>query len=88
MNPKVVNILGMWLNEWRIDSCIAHFGVGKDWATLFYIESSIEGRGHASTLLAEAKNYYESKNKKVGGSVALNPKMKHLYKKLKIKEYK
>jgi hypothetical protein len=87
MNPKKVNILGMELDEWEFASCIAHFGVGPDWATLFDIRSLIEGRGHATTLLREAKAYYEAQNKKVGGSVALNSKMRYIYQNLEIEEY-
>lgn len=84
----MVNVLGMELDEWKLDSCIAHFAVGPKWATLYDIESLIKGRGHATSLLQEAKAYYESQNKKFGGSVALNPIMRKIYKKLKIKEYK
>ncbi len=88
MNPTKVNILGMELDEWRIDSCIARFGVGSNWATLYDIQSLIEGKGHATLLLREAKSYYQSKKKRVRGTVALNPKMRSIYKKLRIKEYK
>lgn len=88
MNPVKVNILGMELDEWRVDSCIAHFGVGEDWATLYDIESEIRRQGHATTLLLEAKAYYEKQGKKFSGTVALNPGMRRIYKKLKIKEFK
>lgn len=88
MNPKEVNILGMDLHEWHYASCTAHFGVGPDWATLYDIESKIQGRGHATTLLREAKKYYEAQKKEVGGTVALNAKMSRIYKKLGIKEYR
>ncbi len=87
MIPKKVMVLGMELDEWRFDSCVAHFGVGPDWATLFDIESLIKKKGHATSLLLEAKAYYKSQKKRFGGSVALNPIMRHLYKKLRIKEY-
>jgi hypothetical protein len=88
MKPQKVNILGMELDEWKLDSSVAHFGVGSDWATLYDIQSSIKEKGHATMLLKEAKSYYQSQNKKVGGSVALNPIMRKIYKKLNIKEYK
>lgn len=88
MNPKKVVILGMELEEWKFKSCTAHFGVESDWATLYNIKSSVQGRGHATELLARAKTYYESKNKRVGGSVALNSKMRRIYKKLGYEEYK
>jgi hypothetical protein len=84
---KKVNILGMDLIGWEHKSCVAYFAVGKDWATLYDIESKIEGKGHATELLIEAKKYYEKLGKTVGGSVALNMRMRSLYKKVKYKEY-
>ena len=87
MEHKKVNILGMDLDEWEFASCIAHFGVGSDWATLFDIRSLIEGRGHATTLLREAKTYYEERGLRFGGSVALNSRMREIYQRLGIKEY-
>lgn len=88
MNPVKVNILGMKLDEWKVDSCIAHFGVGYNWATLFDIWSDERNKGHATKLLKVAKEYYESQKKVVGGTIALNPIMSKIYDKLKIKEYK
>lgn len=82
---KVVMILGMPLHRWNVNSCEAEFGVGDTWATLYSIRSGIEGKGHAMKLLVEAKAYYEKQGKIFGGTVALNPAMKHIYKKLKIK---
>ena len=76
----------MELDEWQYESCTAHFANGSDWATLYYIESLTKRKGHATKLLEEAKKYY--KGKRIGGTVALNPIMRHIYKKLKIKEYK
>ena len=88
INPKKVNILGMELEKWEFASCLAHFGVGNSWATLYDIASKIRRRGHATILLREAKKYYEARGKVVGGTVALNRTMRRIYKKLKIKEYK
>ena len=88
MIPTKVNILGMELDEWKIDSCIAHFGVGNDWATLYDIQSDNQGKGHATTLLAEAKSFYQKAGRKIGGTVALNPRMRKIYKKLGYVEYK
>ena len=87
MNPTKINVLGMELDRWIVDSCEAEFGVGDTWATLYGIQSGIEGKGHATKLLVAARTYYEGQGKRFGGSVALNPTMKHIYKKLKIKEY-
>jgi hypothetical protein len=83
----MVNIMGMELEEWINESCIAHFGMGDDWATLYTIESKEKNKGHATELLIEAKKYYENLSKKFGGSVALNDIMKHIYQKLNILEY-
>ena len=80
-------MLGMEVEEWRHKSCIAHFGIGKNFATLYDIKSKQEGQGHATELLKAAKNYYEAQNFEFGGSVALNDRMRKLYKKLGIKEY-
>ena len=79
--------MGMVLDEWRHESCMAQFGTGKDWATLYSIQSREKRKGHATKLLLKAKDYYEKKGKKVGGSVALNPVMKELYKKVGYIEY-
>ncbi len=83
----MVNIMGMELEEWENESCIAHFGIGDDWATLYTIESKEKNKGHATYLLIEAKKYYENQGKKFGGSVALNEIMKRIYHNLRITEY-
>jgi hypothetical protein len=87
MNKRKITKLGMRLHEWQHKSCTAEFAVGKNWATLYYIESKKEGQGHATQLLAVAKQYYEEKGKKFGGSIALNERMRSIYKKLDITEY-
>ena len=83
--PKKVNALGMELDKWRYKSCLAHVGVGEDWATIYLIESQQEGRGHATKLLLDMKSHY--KTKKFGSSVALNERMAGLLKKCGIREY-
>lgn len=87
LNPKQVSTMGMLLDEWKMESCVAHFGIGDDWATLYDIESKEEGKGHATKLLQAARQHYEAQGKKFGGSVALNPVMRHIYQKLGIQEY-
>ena len=77
----------MDLDQWKYESCKAEFGVGEDWATLYSIKSEQDGKGHATALLLEAKKYYEEQGKKVGGNVALNEKMRHIYKKVDYIEY-
>ena len=84
-----VEQMGMTLERWTYLSCVADFGVGDDWATLYSINSKERGKGHATYLLKQAKEHYEEyEDKRFGGTVALSEPMAHLYKKLKIKEYK
>jgi hypothetical protein len=79
--------MGMPLVQWRYKSCTADFGVMETWATLYFIESTEEGKGHATHLLTEAKAFYEGQGKRFGGSVALNDRMKSIYERLGIEEY-
>lgn len=89
MEHNKENVMGMELEVWRHESCYAQFGVDYNagWATLYLIESDKEGEGQASALLLAAKKYYEDQGLCFGGSVALNSCMRHIYKKLGIKEY-
>lgn len=87
MKHEKENIMGMELDIWQHESCEAQFGTGDDWATVYLIESADEGKGHAQELLTEAKKYYEGLGLRFGGTVALNPVMQHIYKKLNILEY-
>lgn len=82
-----VNIMGMELERWTHKSCIADFGIGSDFATLYTINSICRRKGHATELLTEAKRHYETQNKLFGGSIALNDNMRNIYVKLGIKEY-
>ncbi len=87
MKRENIEELGMPLERWTNKSCIARFGVGDDWATLYDIQSSEPGKGHATELLAQAKAFYEEKGLEFGGSVALNERMRKIYQRLSIKEY-
>lgn len=87
MRIKSVNVMGMELDRWTHESCTADFGIGDGWATLYTIGSKEEGKGHATQLLTEAKSYYEKEGKKFGGSVALNERMRDIYRRLGIEEY-
>jgi hypothetical protein len=84
-----VEIMGMALTVMKHKSCHAEFGEGEDehgkWATLYSIESKVEGQGHATQLLTRAMDYYQ--NVRFGGWVALNDNMQRIYQRLKIKEY-
>jgi len=82
-----VSMMGMDLMEWRFISCVAHIAEGGDWATVYDIESEEQGKGHATTLLKEAKEHYESQGKRFGSTTAIHPAMKHLLQKLNIHEY-
>lgn len=86
---KEVNMMGMPLVSWKYKSCAANFGVDikENFATLYDIISLEQGKGHATHLLTVAKKYYEDKGYKFGGSVALNDRMKSIYKRLNIEEY-
>lgn len=84
---REVEVMGLPLDEWRYKSCLAYFAVAKEWASLYFIKSKKPGEGHATILLTEAKDFYEKEGKLVGGSVALNPRMAEIYKRLGYKEY-
>lgn len=88
LRPRPATVLGMDLDEWTHGSCEAHFGVGKDWATLYDIQSQKPGQGDATELLRQAKVYYEGLGKRVGGSVALNERMRAIYQRLGIPEHR
>ncbi len=87
MKMTKINSLGMELEQWELNSCTAQMGIGKDFATIFFIESKEQGKGHATELLTNLKEHYESLGKDFGSSVALSKGMKHLLKKLNITEY-
>jgi hypothetical protein len=76
--------LGMPLERWTHKSCTAEFGVGDDWATLYFIQSTEPGRGHATTLLVSARMYYKNRGKRFSGTVPLNSRMADIYKRLEI----
>ena len=82
-----INVMGMTLEQWTYKGCVANFGVGANWATLYDISSKYEGKGYATTLLSQAQKYFESIGFKFGGSVALNDRMRDIYKRLGINEY-
>lgn len=82
-----VNVLGMPLERWTHESCSAEFGVGDEWATLYFIRSTEPGKGHATALLIEARKRYESEGKRFAGTVALNARMGSIYRRLGIEEH-
>lgn len=87
MNKEIKNILWMELLEVKHKSCIAHFWVDdtEKWITLYDIVSKNEWKWECQELLNEIIKDY--KDYLLWWTVALNPAMKHIYKKLWIKEY-
>lgn len=85
--PKIIGAAGP-LTIWKYKSCEAEVGAGEDWATVYLIQSKEEGKGHATNLLLAMKKYYEGKSMTFGGSIALNERMRQLYKKCLITEYR
>lgn len=71
------------------DHCVACVGKGKDWLTLYQIETDFDYRkqGKATALLKEVKFQADAHGLKFGSTVALNDEMKRLLKKLEIEEY-
>lgn len=89
IETKEISMMGMPLVEWKYRSCTANFGVSEEekYATLYEIISLEQGKGHATYLLTAAKKFFEDTGYKFGGSVALNDRMKSIYKRLNIEEY-
>ena len=88
VRARKVMQLGMELDQWSFESCVAHFGTGEDWATLYDIQSKERRKGHATTLLTHAKKYYESKGMKFASTISLHPDMTSIIDQLGIYEYK
>ena len=84
---KPIESMGMKLTQATYKSCTANIGLGKDWATIYSISSSDEGKGHCQILCKYLKDFYNECGKVFGSTVALNPTMKHILQKLEIVEY-
>lgn len=80
-----VNALGMDLLHVTFGGVEAQFGEGDDWITLYEVHSANEGRGEVQEMLKRMMARY--KGKRFGGSIALCPAMRHIYRKLEIREY-
>lgn len=88
MNIKKTSVLGMELDACSHESCVALvYDGGEDWATIYIIESQNPGQGHATELLAQMKDYYNERGKKLSSSVALNTRMRYLLNQLNIPEH-
>lgn len=77
----------MDLEVWTHKSCHADIGVGENFATVYYIESEEEGKGHATELLIGMQKHYQEQLKEFGYSVALTDRMRFILQKLNITEY-
>ena len=88
MNPEKEIILGMELDVWRHESCVAEVATGDTWATLYLIVSEQPGKGHATELLKQIKAFYEDQGLEFTSSIALNQRMSGILGKLKIKEWR
>jgi len=79
------------MDRWEGYDCVADVATGDEsdgkWATLYFILSADQNKGHATKLLTEIKEHYESKGFAFGGSVALNPAMARVYEKCGVTEY-
>lgn len=93
VTSRLVNWAGMEnLREWTLESCVAHVAEGADpdgreWATVYWIESSRPGCKHAQALLQHLKSKYAETKTQFASTIALNPAMRHILKKLSIKEH-
>ena len=83
---KPIKVMGMDLTAFKYKGVFGQLGEEKDWATIYHIESTNPNKGECQECLRLLKEKY--KDKMFGCSIALNPKMQHILKKLKIKEYK
>jgi hypothetical protein len=82
---RKVIALDMPLLEFQWKGVTVYVAEGDDWATIYLVQSENEGKGECQELLKLLKKRF--KDKDFGGSVALNPIMRHIYRKLKIPEY-
>jgi len=85
MKPIKVNLFGLELDEWKYRDSVTRFAVGENghpWAFLYDIESERYRLGHVTKLLKEAKKYYQMRGRSIGGSMALNPIMQRIYKRI------
>lgn len=87
MKIEPVTVLGMPLIRYTHKSCTADVAEDTGWATVYFIASREQGKGHATELMRELKKIYEKKGKKFGCTVDLNPAIRHICDKLNIEIY-
>lgn len=90
---REINFAGMPLVQYTANHVrvIVAEGVqnGRKWATIYEVvcEPIFRNQGRTQAILSVLKRKYEADQYVFGGTVALNPTMAHIYKKLNIKEY-
>jgi hypothetical protein len=84
---KPIKVLGMDLFEFTHKDVKGHLFINDTHATIYDVESNNYGVGECQETLSMLKEEYETNGKVFGGTVALNPTMKHIYQKLNITEY-
>jgi hypothetical protein len=82
-----VKVMGMDLFKFTHKGVSGHLFVNNKHATIYDVMSKNRNKGECLETLGMLKEEYEANNKIFGGTVALNPTMKHIYQKLEIKEY-
>jgi hypothetical protein len=84
---KPAKVLGMELFEFAHKGVTGHLYVDDKHATIYDVMSANRNKGECLETLGMLKAASEANNKIFGGTVALNPTMKHIYQKLEITEY-
>lgn len=90
---REINFAGMPLVQYTANHVrvIIAEGVenGRKWATIYEVvcEPIYRNQGRTQAILSVLKRKYEADQYEFGCTVALNPTMKHILTKLKIKEY-
>lgn len=82
---KPISVMGMDLLSFKYKGVFGTLAEGPDWATLYDIVSTNRGKGEVQECILLLKERFKAK--RFGGTVALNPVMKHIYQKLNITEY-
>ena len=87
---RETNAMGMPLTEWKHEACTALVATGgsvRPWATVYLIETAdgARRRGYATALLRHLQGVYH--DRVFGCTVALNPALRRILRRLRIVEY-
>lgn len=80
-----IDLMGMPLTSFRYKGVTGTLAEEDDWATIYSVESSNQGKGECQECLKLLKEKFC--NKRFGCTVALNERMRHILQKLQIHEY-